>query len=158
MKRPRGAKKRPKDKPDPHTGLKDLKMDDECSANFNSDKKHNRNRRASKKLRLQGVDLLNTAGRQKGEEQIETYMEGLTKLRDALKKDNFSAAATRRLAEAYARLAKKGCAIMLLKRLVALQGHPDRAVVRAADLEIKNASNSSAFKKFRNDANTAIGE
>lgn len=161
MKRPRGAKKRPKDKPDPHKAVSLAKLVDDCSANFNVNEKHRRNQRESNKLLAQGNDLLKQARKQKGEDQIETNMEALTKLRNALKKDNYSANATYRLAVAYAQLARKGCAILLLKRLLALKSFPpadDRTVPREAELAIKNAVNDQAFKRFRNDANSAMGE
>jgi len=156
MKRPR-PKRRPKDKPDPSKGLADLKLVEDCSANFNYDRKHHRKKRQSDRLVSQGVTLLKRARKERGEEQVDTYVDALMKLRSALIQDNYNANATYRLAAAYARLARKGCAIMLLKRLTQLQSHPDPRVVRTADLAINNVVTDSAFKRFRNDANSAVG-
>lgn len=156
MKRPR-KKRRPKDKPDPSKGLADLKLSDECSANFNYNRKHRRKTRQANQLVAKGVDLMKKASKESGEEQVDTYVDALMKLRSALVQDNFNANATYRLAAAYARLARKGCAIMLLKRLTQLQGHPNPKVVREADLAINNVVMDSAFKRFRNDANSAVG-
>jgi len=82
--------------------------------------------------------------------------EGVDKYRNALLKDPYNAEATLRLALAYDRLYRKGCAIAMLKRLSTLSNNPKFA--RTANPEIDRISdNGQWFKRYRKDAMAAVG-
>ena len=73
---------------------------------------------------------------------------------DALKKDPYSAMATERLAEVYARAGRKKCAKALLERVSALKDFKD--VLYDAKRAINAAKQSDAFDAMRADADRAL--
>jgi hypothetical protein len=155
LKKPR-KKKRPepteKDK-----AAEEVVWDEECRANFFDDKKPApRKPRAAAALVKQADQILLAAEDRGGAERIETVIEAIGKLKNALKKDQFNPEATYKLAVAYALVLKKGCALRLLERLNELQKKED--VARKAELTIKRATKDLAFEGFRKDADAAMGQ
>jgi hypothetical protein len=74
----------------------------------------------------------------------------------ALEKDPYSAEATLKLALAYDRVWRKGCALALLGRLAQLSKHP--TFQKDADAQIDDVeSNRTWFKGYRQDALKAVG-
>jgi hypothetical protein len=71
-------------------------------------------------------------------------------------KDPYSVDATLKLAIAYDKAMRKGCALALLKRLSQLAGHPkygSEANRRIDDID----ANGAWFKGYRKDAMAAVG-
>lgn len=90
------------------------------------------------------------------EAQARLLKEGIEKYRNALIKDPYNAEATLHLALAYDRVYRKGCAIAMLKRLAKLALNPKYA--RTANPAIDSISdNGQWFKRYRKDANAAVG-
>ena len=82
--------------------------------------------------------------------------ESIDKYRNALIQDPYNAEATLKLALAYDRVYRKGCAIAMLKRLAALAANPKYA--RTANPAIDSISdNGQWFKRYRKDASAAVG-
>jgi len=75
---------------------------------------------------------------------------------DALARDPFNADATLKLALAYDRVYRKGCALALLRRLVALAGNRTFAPAATADIN-RVDDNKQWFKDYRAQALKAIG-
>ena len=74
----------------------------------------------------------------------------------ALQKDPFNAGATLKLALAYDRVYRRGCALAMLGRLTKLAGHP--TFERAATDQIDDVENhKSWFGGYRKDALRAVG-
>jgi hypothetical protein len=74
----------------------------------------------------------------------------------ALTQDPYNADATLKLALAYDRVYRKGCALALLRRLVALAGNPKFEPDATADIH-RVDDNKQWFRDYRNDALKAIG-
>jgi hypothetical protein len=82
--------------------------------------------------------------------------EGIDKYRNALLKDPYNAEATLKLAIAYDKVYRKGCAIAMLKRLASLSANPKYA--RTANPAIESiGDNGQWFKRYRKDAMSAVG-
>ena len=82
--------------------------------------------------------------------------EAIDKYRNALIKDPFSVEATLKLAIAYDRVMRKGCAIAMLKRLAALSNNPKFAPEANRNIDAIDA-NGQWFKGYRKDAMSAVG-
>lgn len=88
--------------------------------------------------------------------KIGLIREAIDKYRNALIKDPFNIDATLKLAVAYDKVLRKGCAIGMLKRLAALSNNPkwQQPANRAID---SIDGNASWFKGYRKDAMAAVG-
>jgi hypothetical protein len=148
-------KKKPPDKEDATTAIKYV---DDCSANFRDDpKKVFRDKQGSNTLVQAGDDSLATALKVTDPaSQAESIKVSIDKYRNALQKDPYNADATLKLALAYDRVYRKGCALKLLARIATLEGHPSFRVdaKRAAD---QVADSSEWFKGYRKEAVAAVG-
>src|SRR5262249_41418697 len=82
--------------------------------------------------------------------------EGIDKYRNALLKDPYSAEATLKLALAYDKVYRKGCAIAMLKRLVALSANPKYSATANREID-RIGDNAQWFKRYRKDAISAVG-
>jgi hypothetical protein len=134
----------------------EIVWDEECRANFQDDKPPKaRNPGAAKSIAAEADNLLAGAEKLDGEARIRQVIEAINKLKGATGKDQFNATATYLMARAYALVYRKGCSILLLKRLNDLQIMPD--VAGDADKAIKRARDDNAFKGFRKDADAAMG-
>lgn len=135
-----------------------VKMVEECTADFQADARTARPQTSqSNELTDQGTTALaNSAKATDPNAQANLIREGIDKFRNALIKDPYNAAATLKLALAYDRVYRKGCALAMLKRLAKLASNPKFS--RVANAEIDSiGDNSQWFRHYRKDAMTAVG-
>ncbi len=147
-------KRRPPGAPDPTA----IAIDDQCKADFFKSATNNRNPGSGTRLAQDGGRLLSKAESQTGHKRVSLVKDALSKLRSALRKDPYGSEATYAMAAAYALIGKKGCSLLLLKRLASLTGHPDSAVVDSAQRTVQRATQDQTFDDFRKEADTALGE
>ena len=88
--------------------------------------------------------------------QAGLYRESIDKYRNALIKDPYNATATLKLALAYDKVYRKGCAIAMLKRLASLSNNPKWAAEANRNIDAIDA-NGAWFKGYRKDAMAAVG-
>ncbi|HUS30204.1 MAG TPA: hypothetical protein VMZ53_16970 [Kofleriaceae bacterium] len=86
--------------------------------------------------------------------RVDTTKRSLQEYRDALIADPFNAQATLKLALAYDKVLRKGCAIAMLKRLDKLAENPK---FNAEPVKDQVVDNEQWFKPYRNEALRAIG-
>jgi hypothetical protein len=86
--------------------------------------------------------------------QVTLTLQGLEQYREALIADPYNAEATLKLALAYDKLLRKGCAIAMLKRLDQLSANPKFDADRVKTQVLNNAQ---WFKPYRTDALKAAG-
>jgi hypothetical protein len=150
-------KKRP---PEPPEATVEIKYVEECAANFRDDpKKVFRDTTGSNSLVGGGDDAMVQADKAKEPKaQAELIKVSIDKYRNALTKDPYNADATLKLAVAYDRVFRKGCALKLLARLQTLEANPKFAkeAKRAADQAADNAGREW-FKGYKKDAISAVG-
>ena len=82
--------------------------------------------------------------------------QAIDKYRNALVKDPYNAEATLKLALAYDRVYRKGCAIAMLKRLASLVANPKLSPKAGASID-QISDNAQWFKRYRKDAMAAVG-
>src|SRR5262249_26009717 len=116
-------KKRP---PEAEQAAAEIKYVEECGANFSDDpKKVHAQTAMSKTLFDQGESSLDQADKAKEDTtKVSLLKEAIDKYRNALIKDPYNVSATLKLAVAYDRVLRKGCAIAMLKRLASLSNNP----------------------------------
>jgi len=116
-------KKPPKEEPVPEAPVK---MVDECTADFRADPRTVRAQtHVSSDLTDQGTTaLVNSDKATDPTAQAGLIREGIDKFRNALIKDPYNAVATLKLALAYDKVYRKGCALAMLKRLATLATNP----------------------------------
>jgi hypothetical protein len=135
-----------------------VKYVEDCTANFRDDPKRVvRDTSGSSTLTQAGDDSLAQALKVTDPAaQAESIKVSIDKYRNALSKDPYNADATLKLALAYDRVYRKGCALKLLARIATLEGHPNfrTAAKRAAD---QVADSSEWFKGYRREAIAAVG-
>lgn len=149
------AKKRPpKEEPVAEVQIKEV---DDCTADFRGDpKRATQDTRISGNLTAEGDTALVNADKAAPEAQGGLIKEGIDKYRNALTKDPYNAEATLKLALAYDRVYRKGCAIAMLKRLATLAAHP-RFAPKANPAIDSITDNGQWFKRYRKDAIAAVG-
>jgi hypothetical protein len=135
-----------------------VKEVEECKADFRGDPKSAR-QQTSIANQLIGEGDTALASSDKATDptaQAGLIRESVSKYINALSKDPYNAEATLKLALAYDRVYRKGCAVAMLKRLAALSTNPKYA--RAANPAIDSISdNEQWFKRYRKDAIAAVG-
>ena len=113
---------------------------------------------AADKAIVDGDSVFETADAAKPEDiRIEKLKTSIEKYSEALRKDPFNAHATRKLALAYDKVLRKGCAIALLKRLEKLSENPKYADDATEEIE-RVSDHDRWFKDYRKDALAAIGK
>jgi hypothetical protein len=136
----------------------EVKYVEDCAANFRDDPKRVfRDTAGANNLVGSGDDALVQADKaQEPKSQAELIRVSIDKYRNALLKDPYSADATLKLAVAYDRVYRKGCALKLLARIAALEGNPKfaREAKRAAD-QVNDTK--EWFRGYRKDAVLAVG-
>jgi hypothetical protein len=135
-----------------------VKYIDDCNADFKADPKGVKPQPGiARPLVDAGETAIATAEREKDpQKQVGLIKEAIDKYRNALLKDPYSSDATLKLAIAYDRVLRKGCAIAMLKRLAALSANPKFA--QEANRQIDAVGdNSQWFKGYRKDAMAAVG-
>jgi hypothetical protein len=135
-----------------------VKMVDECTADFRADPRTVRPQASlAEALTEQGsTAITNSEKATEPTARAGLIREGIDKFRNALIKDPYNATATLKLALAYDRVYRKGCALAMLKRLATLATNPKFS--RTANAEIDSiGDNSQWFRHYRKDAMTAVG-
>lgn len=148
-------KRRPPDKPDEK---KPVVYVDECSTDFTGNPAAVRPQtRVSETLVDQGNASLASSDKAKDDNaKVDLLKDAIGRYRGALIKDPFNVEATLKLAVAYDRVLRKGCAIAMLKRLAELSNNPKWSNEANRDIDSID-SNASWFKGYRKDAMAAVG-
>jgi hypothetical protein len=148
-------KKAPKEEPVAEVQIKDI---DECTADFRGDSKRvTQDTRVANNLISEGdTALANSDKATDPAAQGGLLKDSIDKLRAALVKDPYNAEATLKLALAYDRVYRKGCAIAMLKRLATLSANP-RFAPKATPAIDSISDNGQWFKRYRKDAIAAVG-
>lgn len=147
-------KKRPNDE----VAEVQVKEIEDCQADFRGDPKRvSPNPSLSNRLTGEGDTALASSDKA-ADPQAKTslVLESIDKYRNALVRDPYNAEATLKLALAYDKVYRKGCALAMLKRLAALSANPKYA--RTANPAIDSIDdNGQWFKRYRKDAMAAVG-
>jgi hypothetical protein len=148
-------KKRP---PEAAEAAPEIKYVDECNANFSDDpKKAHPQPPMGRQLFDAAESTLDQADKAKEDSmKVSLLREAIDKYRNALIKDPYNVPATLKLAVAYDRVLRKGCAIAMLKRLAALSNNPKWASEANRNIDSIDA-NAQWFKGYRKDAMAAVG-
>ena len=133
----------------------DVHFVDECTVDFSAPAVKARHPGASSQLVVTGDATLALASKAEDDRaRLESVRRGIATYGEALVKDPYNPEATLKLALAYDRVLRKGCALAMLKRLYKLAGNPtfkaDASIDRVVD-------NEQWFKAYRSDALHAIG-
>lgn len=147
-----------KKRPPEDTAENEVKYVDECLASFQDDP---RKARPQPMQSRQLVDLGDVASAssdraQQPESKVGLIREAIDKYRNALLKDPYNADATLKLAVAYDKVLRKGCALAMLRRLASLGNNPKIAPDAPRKMDAVS-DNSQWFKDYRKDAMSAIG-
>jgi len=133
---------------------------DDCPVKFQEEpgkamQQHKTGKRAADQKTAQADELLDKArATTVDKDKASQTADAIAKLRSALIDDPYHAEATYKLAHAYARARRKGCAIALLGRLNALEKYNDFA--GDAKRKKDEAETDPVFQPFRKDANGAL--
>lgn len=148
-------KKRPPDQAPTETQVMYV---DECTASFQDDPRKARPQATvSRQLTDAGdVAIASSDRAQQPESKVGLVREAIDKYRNALLKDPYNSDATLKLAVAYDKVLRKGCALAMLRRLASLGANPKIAPEALRQLDAVS-DNSQWFKGYRKDAMTAIG-
>lgn len=149
---------RKKKPPEVAEAAPEIKYVDDCNANFSDDPKKARPQgQQSRQLFDLGETALEQSDRAKEDSmKVSLLKEAIDKYRNALSKDPYNVAATLKLAVAYDRVLRKGCAIAMLKRLSALSNNPRWTSEANRSIDQIDA-NAQWFKGYRKDAMAAVG-
>jgi hypothetical protein len=150
-----GKKATPKDEPVVEAPVK---MVEECTADFQADPRTaQKQTNLSNELTDQGsTAITNSEKATEPTARAGLLREGIDKFRNALIKDPYNPTATLKLALAYDRVYRKGCALAMLKRLAKLATNPKFSRVATAEID-SIGDNNQWFKHYRKDAMTAVG-
>jgi hypothetical protein len=148
-------KKRPKEAEE---APPEIKYVDDCNANFSDDpKKAHPQTPMSRQLFDAAESAFDQSDKAKEDSmKVSLLKEAIDKYRNALIKDPYNVPATLKLAVAYDRVLRKGCAIAMLKRLAALSNNPKWASEANRNIDSIDA-NAQWFKGYRKDALAAVG-
>lgn len=148
-------KKRP---PEPPVTAVEIKYIEDCSANFRGEAKGVvRDTTMSNSLTENGDNAISQADKTKEPAQQADFIKvAIDKYINALKKDPYNAEATLKLALAYDKVLRKGCALKLLARLPLLEANEKfkKAAKAAAD---QVGDNKEMFRGYHKEAVTAVG-
>ena len=148
-------KKPPKEEAVAEVQVKEI---EDCQADFRADPKQVHPQGSiSSQLTGEGDTAISNSDKSKDPSaQAGLIREAIDKYRNALIKDPYNAEATLKLALAYDKVYRKGCAIAMLKRLATLSANPKFA--KTANPTIDSISdNGQWFKRYRKDAMSAVG-
>lgn len=148
-------KKRP---PEAAEAANEIKYVDDCNANFSDDPKKARPQPPmSRQLFDAAESALDQSDKAKEDSmKVSLLKEAIDKYRNALIKDPYNVPATLKLAVAYDRVLRKGCALAMLKRLSALSNNPKWSSEANRNIDSIDA-NGQWFKGYRKDAMAAVG-
>ena len=148
-------KPRPKDEAVVEVKIPEI---EDCQADFRGDPKTVRAQTSiSNQLTGEGDSALaNSSKATDPAAQAGLIKDSIEKYRNALLKDPYNAEATLKLALAYDKVYRKGCALAMLKRLATLEANPKFS--KGAKLAIDRVTDTPQwFKGYRKDAIAAIG-
>ena len=144
--------------PEAETGPIEIKYVEDCPSDFRGDPK-----KVSPQPSIAGTlvgegdgALANSDRAKEPKEQVGLIKDAIDKYRNALVKDPYNVDATLKLALAYDRVLRKGCAIAMLKRLASLSNNPKWASEANRNIDSIDA-NAQWFKGYRKDAMAAVG-
>ena len=149
-------KKRP---PEVEQAAPEIKYVEDCQANFTDDPKKapRPQTQLANQLITQGETALDQADKAKEDTmKVSLIKEAIDKYRNALIKDPYNVEATLKLAVAYDRVLRKGCAMAMLKRLSSLSNNPKWREEANRNIDTIDA-NGQWFKGYRKDAMQAVG-
>ena len=147
-------KKRPPDAPET---VAEVKYVEDCQTNFRDDKRPIQDTATANRLTGEGDSAVAQSNAAKEPSAAANLIrDAIDKYRNALMKDPYNAEATLKLALAYDKVYRKGCALKLLARISQLESNPKvgRGAKQAAD---QVADNKEWFKGYRKDAISAVG-
>src|SRR5574338_1350982 len=149
-------KKKQPDKTD--EPVAEIKYVEDCNANFTDDpKKVHPQTALSRTLFNEGETALAQSDDAKDDQgKVNLIVAAIDKYRNALIKDPYNVPATLKLAVAYDRVLRKGCAIAMLKRLSSLSNNPKWTSEANRNIDSIDA-NAQWFKGYRKDAMSAVG-
>lgn len=153
----RNPEKKKKPPEPPEEAVKVVYVDD-CAADFRGDPAKARPQPGiANQLVGEGETALQSSDKAKDPASAaELIKVSIDKFRNALTKDPYNGDATLQLAIAYDKVYRKGCALVMLKRLASLEANPKFA--KSAKLAIDSVSdNAQWFKGYRKDAIAAMG-
>jgi len=134
---------------------------DACNVNFSGTPTKKRQAPASQQLTAAGNSSLQnatpTSARPATSSSVKAIQDAIDKYRQALQRDPYNAEATLKLALAYDRVLRKGCALALLHRLETLASNPtfQPDAEPMVDLVVQNPH---WFQPYGNDALKAVGK
>jgi len=145
-------------RPADQAGPVEIKYIDECTADFRDDpKKVHPQAVAARQLVDSGETALASSEREKDDhKRVGLLKEAIDKYRNALVKDPYNIDATLKLAVAYDKVLRRGCAIAMLKRLASLSNNPKWASEANRNIDSIDA-NAQWFKGYRKEAVAAVG-
>lgn len=126
---------------------------EECSVNFSAPPTQKRQTKVAEQHVVAGDAAIQTAQREPAKQEMAA--QGVEQYRQALIADPYNAEATLKLALAYDKVLRKGCALAMLKRLDQLAANPKFGAEPQINRVLDNAS---WFKPYRNDALKALGK
>ena len=136
----------------------EIKYVDDCNADFRGDPGRTRPQ-PSLAVQLVGEGDTALQSSEKAKDpgaQVGLIKDSIDKYRNALLKDPYNVEATLKLAVAYDKVLRKGCAIAMLKRLAALSNNPK--YTKEANRDIESVSDTGQwFKGYRKEAIAAVG-
>src|SRR5262249_53779024 len=148
-------KKKP---PEPPESADQVKYIDDCTASFQDDPRKWHPQPPLARQLVDGGDTAMATSDKTPEpnQKVGLIKEAIDKYRNALIKDPYSPDATLKLAIAYDKVLRKGCAIAMLKRLAALAANPKFSQEANRSIDAVG-DNSQWFKGYRKDAMAAVG-
>ena len=134
----------------------EIKYVEDCNANFSDDPKKAHPQPPQSRPSCSATARPRSTESDKAKEdsmKVSLIKEAIDKYRNALIKDPYNVPATLKLAVAYDRVLRKGCAIAMLKRLAALSGNPKWASeanrnIDSIDATTRNGSRATARKRW----------
>jgi len=148
-------KKRP---PEAEAAKVEITYVDQCTATFSDDPKKVRRQESMARTLFDQAEtaLAQSDSAKEDTMKVGLIKEAIEKYRNALIKDPYNIGATLKLAVAYDRVLRKGCAIAMLKRLASLSNNPKWASEANRNIDTIDA-NAQWFKGYRKDAMAAVG-
>jgi hypothetical protein len=127
--------------------------DEKCTVDFSAPPTQKRQTKVAQQHLVAGDTAIESAQREPAKQEMAA--QGVEQYRQALIADPYNAEATLKLALAYDKVLRKGCALAMLKRLDALAANPKFG----AEPQINRVlDNESWFKPYRTDALKALGK